>query len=430
MNSLQAKRHGMMIVAAAWLASFCLFGYRATFAIMKVSMAKDMHWSAANITSGYSLLMSIYAVTAFFSGLIIDRWGTKPCYFIAAIFGALGFWVTSGVHGLGAYYVAFGVLGGIGTGMLWVTSTISVRKWYVGKEYARMVGLAFMGGPMAQIALGLLVKTVIPVYGWRFAARMLAVIVLIAMLLATALTKKDPKAYGLKPFGSSPDKAYKADSVWNLKEAFTTYPIWAVIFTFIGSLIGEHLVWSQMVSYFVDDLGMTLNMAVCLYTTIGLFGIFSMPGMGIVADKVVHAVRHEARGRKISLIAGPLVGAVACILLLLTSKSIAFGVLACLLFAVYWAVIPGAVVGYSGSIYGQKSLGKIWGMATLFCMGIGPASGSFLGGYIRDHTGNYRASIYFALGSFLVSSIFALSLPIAAISRRSTQEDLLDEKAA
>ena len=71
-----------MVVMASWLAVFCLFGFRATFAVLKVPMGQDMHWSAANISAGYALMMTIYAVTAFLSGMIIDRWGTKPACFL------------------------------------------------------------------------------------------------------------------------------------------------------------------------------------------------------------------------------------------------------------------------------------------------------------------------------------------------------------
>jgi len=416
-NEKQAKRTAIMVVMASWLAVFCLFGFRATFAVLKVPMSKDMHWSAANISAGYALMMSIYAVTAFLSGMIIDRWGTKPCYFLAAIFGSLGFWVTSGIHGLSAYYAAYGVLGGIGTGMLWVTSTVSVRKWFVGKDYAKMWGFAFMGGPMAQILLSYVVKAVVPAYGWRIASQMLGGIILVSMLLATVLAKRNPEDYGVKPFGAMAGAATKEEYVWGVGEAFSRYAIWAAILTFLGSLIAEFLVWSQLVSYFVQDLGMSLSKGVYLYMTIGAVGIFSMPIMGIVADKIVQNVGHEAKGRKISLIIGPLVGVVACIVLLQTGISIVFGVAACFLFAVYWAMIPGGVVGYTGAIYGRKTLGKIWGLATLICMGVGPASGSFLGGYFRDMTGSYRASILFAMGSFVVSALAASSLPLSAKPR-------------
>ena len=407
---------------ASWLALFCLFGFRATFAVLKVPMGKEMHWSSADISLGYSLMMTIYAITAFISGIIIDRWGTKPAYLLAAIFGAAGFWITSGVHALHAYYAAYGILGGIGTGMLWVSSTVSVRKWYIGKDYATMWGIAFMGGPMAQIILSLVCMAVIPTYGWRFAWQMLGGIVLLAMLLATILAARNPDDYGVQPFGAIQGAA-EDEYTWGVGETFSNYAIWAVIITFLGSLIAEFLIWSQAVSYFVQDLGMSFRKAVNLYSMIGIVGIFSMPLMGIVADKIVKRVHDEAKGRKISLIIGPLVGVVACAMLLQTGKSIAFGVTSCFLFAIYWAILPGGVVGYTGAIYGRKTLGKIWGLATLICMGTGPAIGSFLGGYFRDLTGSYRASILFALGAFVVSALAASTLPLAATPHRAPSDE-------
>ena len=98
----------------------------------------------------------------------------------------------------------------------------------------------------------------------------------------------------------------------------------------------------------------------------------------------------------------------------MTKSTIAFGVIACVLFAVYWAIEPGGVAGYTGAIYGRKTLGKIWGAATLIVMGIGPAVGSFMGGYLFDLSGNYQNSIIFATCSFAISAIVAFFLPLTA----------------
>ena len=158
MEDRKAILYGRLVVFASWLAVFCLFGYRATFAILKGPIGVTMGWSTAQVTLGYSLMMVVYAVTAYFSGMILDKWGTKPVYAIAAVFGGLGFILTSMINVHAAYLFTFGVLGGIATGMLWVTSTVSVRKWYVGKSYATMWGFAFAGAPMAQFVLAQVVK--------------------------------------------------------------------------------------------------------------------------------------------------------------------------------------------------------------------------------------------------------------------------------
>ncbi|WP_205842159.1 hypothetical protein [Natranaerobius trueperi] len=70
-------------------------------------------------------------------------------------------------------------------------------------------------------------------------------------------------------------------------------------------------------------------------------------------------VDHEAKGRKYLLIFAPIVGVIACLMSLLINQSIIWGAIASVLFAIYWTIEPGGAAGYTGAIYGQKSLGKI-----------------------------------------------------------------------
>ena len=121
--------------------------------------------------------------------------------------------------------------------------------------------------------------------------------------------------------------------------------------------------------------------------------------------------------RSYMLMAGPAGGSLACVLLLgSTHRIMAYA--ACVIFALYWAVVPGGVVGYVGALYGRRTLGRIWGLATLIVMGIGPFLGTFIGGYLRDASGSYRNSILFALGSFGISAVLASTLPAGLKDRQ------------
>ena len=399
--SNKSKRYGLMVVGASWLAVFCLFGYRATFAMLKEPMAAELGWTQAEVTLGYSLMMTVYAIVAFFAGMILDKWGTKPVYAIAAIFGGLGFYLTSLISIHWAYLFTFGVLAGIATGMLWVTSTVSVRKWYVGKTYGTMWGIAFAGAPMAQWLLAEVVKaSTSNNYTWR------ATMVILAVIIFALL-----KPHGELPASAAGNVLVEKD--WTVKDAYSKYPIWGAILMFLTSMMAEFLIWTQVVSFWVKDKGWSDASAINVYKTIGIIGIFSMPLLGIFGDKIVEKVKNEVKGRKIMLIIGPLVGLIACLFLLACESKITFvAYLAAAIFAIYWAIVPGGVVGYTGSIYGRKTLGKIWGLATLIVMGIGPFLGSFIGGWLKDLSGSYTYSIYYAIGSFVLSAILAVSLPM------------------
>ena len=89
MDEKYARRLGYSVIAASWLAVFCLFGFRSSFSILNPVMIKSTGWAATLPSTGYSIMMSVYAITAFFSGMIIDKHGTRPAYFLGAIFCAL-----------------------------------------------------------------------------------------------------------------------------------------------------------------------------------------------------------------------------------------------------------------------------------------------------------------------------------------------------
>ena len=394
-------------------------------------MITSTGWEKTLPSTGYSIMMSVYAITAFFSGMIIDKWGTRPAYFLGGIFCSLGFLLTSLVPNSSPflYLALYGLFAGVGTGMLWVSSTISVRKWFVGKAYATWWGVAFAGAPMAQVVLSMVVKPILtgPEAGpdsWRVAMRILGMIMFGALMLATVIARKPPEAYHLKPFGLVPPGPgpKRAEVLWTPKNAFKTLPVWGTVVAFLTAMVGEFLIWTQVVRYWITDAGMDLAAATNLYIFIGITGIFSMPLLGKGADLLVGKLGDETKARKAMLVFAPLVGVVACLVLLASgSGSFATGVLACALFAVYWAIEPGGCAGYAGSIYGRQSLGRIWGLVTLIVMGIGPALGTYVGSALGAG-GSYVPAIWFAMTAFAVSVVAALFLPLSAAAPHQASE--------
>lgn len=414
----KARTFGLCTVISAWLAVFCLFGYRSSFSVMQSQIIADTGWSTIQVSLGYCLMMTIYAITAFFSGSLVDKKGCRPTYAIGAVTCFLGFFLTSLVnvtspYGFYLYLVTYGVFAGIGTGMLWVSSTVSCRKWYVGAKYGTMWGLAFMGAPMAQLLLTLVLKPVLTNMGWQVGMKVLAVIMAIFLIVASLIAKRTPDYYGVEPFGMETLKAAKKPAptkAWTVGEAFHTYAIWCVILCFLFAMAGEFLVWSQVVSFFQVDMGLSLNQASNIYLIIGIAGIFSMPLTGKFSDALVKKLGNERKGRKIMLIIGPACGALGTVLLL--TRSLPMCIVAMVLLAIYWGIEPGGCAGYAGSVFGGATLGKIWGLSTLIVMGIGPSFGTFMGAWFNDSFGSYIPALIFCLCAYCLSILMAITLPM------------------
>ena len=129
----KAKKYGLCTVISAWLAVFCLFGYRSSFSVMQGLIIADTGWTTIQTSLGYCVMMTVYAITAFFSGSMVDKKGCRPTYAIGAVCCFLGFFLTSFLNPKSSssffiYLFTYGLFAGIGTGMLWVSSTISCRK--------------------------------------------------------------------------------------------------------------------------------------------------------------------------------------------------------------------------------------------------------------------------------------------------------------
>lgn len=240
--------------------------------------------------------------------------------------------------------------------------------------------------------------------------RVLAIIMFSFLVLATLFAKKSPEKYNLIPFGAEEQKSEKKP--FTLSACFSAYPIWGLILTFLFCMMAEFLLWTQLVSYWRFDLNWDTATAIKTYSLIGLAGIITMPLMGLLADKMVKHSKNEIQGRKRMLLIGSILGLTATAIIISVGNSLGLTYLACFIFAIYWAIIPGGVVGYTGSVYGRKNLGKIWGLVTLIVMAIGPFVGTFMGSWLKDTSGFYRYSLFFSLFSFSLAVIFAATLPV------------------
>ena len=310
------------------------------------------------------------------------------------------------------YLFTYGLFAGIGTGMLWVSSTISCRQWYVGAKYGTMWGIAFAGAPLAQLLLTIVLKPVLRNMGWQAGMKLMAAICAVFLVAAALIAKRTPNYYNVTPFGTETlkKKDGPAKRAVTLKEAFSTYAIWADILCFLTAMAGEFLIWSQAVGFFQTDMNMDADKAANIYMLIGAFGVFMMPITGKISDLMVKKFGSEVKGRKVMLIIGPACGAIGVALCL--TKSLPLCIVAMFFLASYWGIEPGGCAGYAGSVFGGAGLGRTWGLATLIVMGIGPSFGTFMGAWFKDSFGSYVPAFIFCLCAYIISMLVACTLPL------------------
>ena len=228
-----SKNYGLMVIAAAFLVYFVFFGYRSAFSVLLTPMTTDMGWDTASVTAGYSIMMLIYAVVSYFSGLIFSKFGPKFCFGIATVAGFLGYFVTSYANSYMMYLLPYSIFAGTATGMLFVPAVSTIRSWFIGNAYGKAFGFAAAGACIAQVILTLGLKAVLLTMDWRVAMKLLGAVALVLLLIATLITKQAPQSYGMEPkgemIGGKKSASETAGYAWSVKEAFSTYFVWGSI---------------------------------------------------------------------------------------------------------------------------------------------------------------------------------------------------------
>jgi hypothetical protein len=277
--------------------------------------------------------------------------------------------------------------------MMWVTAPVSVREWHVGARFGTMWALAFLAAPISQLIVG----GTIGETDWRSGWRSLGTVVLIAMGIASLLARRAPEAYGAVPLGK-PAPADGFDHEWRFREIATSNAFWALLIALVASTLAEFVIWARTERR----------------ETIAFLSLFTVPFAGLAGDYLVRRMGQEPEARKAMLVVGPAFGALACLLFVFTGDRAVFMIAASVSFALYWSVQVSGAIGYWGSMFGRRALGRIWGLAALLAIGIAPAVGAFYGNYLPDRTGTYDTGILWALGGFLTSAVAAATLPRAA----------------
>lgn len=96
----------------------------------------------------------------------MDRYGCKSMTVLGALICVTGFVISSYTRSIGVMYVTFGVIGGIGRGLSYVTAVVSIAFWFE-KKRTFVLGLAASGAGFGTVVFAPLSTWLLYEYGWR-----------------------------------------------------------------------------------------------------------------------------------------------------------------------------------------------------------------------------------------------------------------------
>jgi len=368
---------------------------------------EQMNWTLTDVTISFSVAIFFLGLSAALMGKFVERNGPRVSAIIAASLFGLGT-VGSGLaimmESKMLLYFFYGVLGGCGLGIGYISPVSTLVKWFPDKR-GMATGLAIMGFGFASAIWGPTIKILIESVGISNTFFILGASYFVIMFASALYLEKPEEGYLPEKFQKKIDegkKTLKKDlASLGLNEAVKTprfYGLWIMLFINVTCGIAIIGVASPLLQ---EVIGIS---AIAAAAAVGLMGIFNGAG------RIFWASLSDYLTRPVVYIIFFFTQAIAFYILPSVTEIIVFQMILFFIMSCYgggFASIP----AYIGDIFGTKELGAIHGYILTAWAAAGLV-GPLIISMVKDSTGSYSQTLYVFAGFFVVALIISIAMLI------------------
>jgi MFS family permease len=374
--------YGYVVVGAALLITIISHGAQHTFGIFFKPLLEQFGWSKAATSAALSLYLVLYGLMGIFVGRLNDRFGPRMVMTVCAVILGLGYMLMSQVSAIWHLYLFYGVLIAVGMSGSWVPLISTIPRWFI-RRRGLMTGIVTSGSGIGTILLSMLASVLIAEYQWRFSYLIVGAGILMILVLAAQLLRRDPQQVGQLPYGydliKAEGPACSGEGVC-FREAISTGQFWMVCATFFCFGFDLYTVMVHIVAH-VIELGIPALKAASIIAVIGGVNAAGRVGIGSAGDRI---------GNMRCLIISFVLMTTALFLLTVAAdmwQFYLFGVI----FGLGYGGLAAIMSPMPAELFGLRSIGTIVG-AVMCSFTLGGAIGPVLAGRISDTTGSYHTA--------------------------------------
>ena len=362
----------------------------------------DMGFTLSQTTWTFSLAILMLGISAGFLGSFAEKIGPKKSGLIAMFF-----WVTEllgtayalSIHNLTLLYLFYGIIGGIGLGIGYITPVSTLVKYFPNRP-GFATGLAIMGFGFASLIAGPLMQYLVAQVGLVDTFIILGVIYLVIMGTSSLYLKAPQQKHSTR---TTKDRStmYVHTHGMLANDAMKTWQfgaLWWVFFINITCGIGLLSLASPMAQ---EAIGMTPTAAASL---VGIIGIFN--GGGRIAWSTIS----DYLGRAQTYILFFMIEIIAFYLLTQTNSALTFQILILLIITCYGGGFS-CMPAYLADLYGIRQLSTIHGRI-LTAWGLAGIAGPMLVSYFHEAGYGYTTALECFAALFVLNTIIAIVLKI------------------
>jgi OFA family oxalate/formate antiporter-like MFS transporter len=397
------KEKNRWLIAAAAVGIHISIGSVYAWSVFTKPLINQFGWSLSDVQFTFSLAILFLGLSAAFMGHFVEKFGPRMSGTLAAIcfgLGIAGSGLAIQTGSLILLYLFYGVLGGIGLGVGYITPVSSLVKWFPDRR-GLATGLAIMGFGFASLISSPIMVRLINSVGIANTFYILGVIYFILMFSCAQYLAPPEAGWLPKGFKAVLDSGKKklANDLSQLtaNEAVRTARFWWLwIMLFINVTCGIAII--SVASPMAQEIaGLTPIAAASMVGIMGLFNGAGRIGWASLSDYI---------GRPNTYTAFFAIQIVAFFLLPTVSSAFLFQLLIFLILTCYgggFASIP----AYIGDLFGTKQLGAIHGYILTAWAAAGLAGPSFAS-WVRTSTNSYNETLYIFAGLFVIALVVSL----------------------
>ncbi|WP_207765239.1 L-lactate MFS transporter [Solitalea longa] len=411
------------LIAASAVGMHISIGSVYAWSVYTKPLMAQFGWEQKEVSFAFGIAIFFLGISAAFLGHYIEKHGPRKSGLLAAIFFGLGI-AGSGLAvmlgNLYLLYITYGVIGGIGLGIGYITPVPSLLKWFPDRR-GLASGLAIMGFGFAALISAPLIRYLIDHIGiantfFIMGAAYFTLIFASSRYLAPPPPGWSPKGYDASAVSNK--KEVKTDlSYLTANEAIKTRRFWYMWLMFFINITGGIAIISVAAPMAQESVGLTAIAAASMVGVIGLFNGGGRIGWASFSDII---------GRPNMFSVFFIIEMAAYFFLPSITNAFMFQVVVFLIMTCYgggFATVP----AFIGDMFGTKQLGAIQGYMLTAWAAAGIAGPQLLGLLKSEGSQGYTTPLHFFAGLFVVA--FVLSLLIRfEIKRLRTQATVETEK--
>ncbi|MGO0060118.1 L-lactate MFS transporter [Brevibacillus fluminis] len=402
---MQGKLKNRWLIAAAAVGIHISIGSVYAWSVFTNPITKQFGWGLKDVQFTFSIAILFLGLSAAFLGHYVEKHGPRKAGTLASIFFGLGI-AGSGLaiqlENITLLYLFYGILGGIGLGVGYITPVSTLVKWFPDRR-GLATGLAIMGFGFASLVASPIMQALIVAVGIAKTFYILGIIYFIVMFASAQYLSPPPEGWmpeGFKAQVNAGKKQIKRDlAQLTANEAVKTrrfYLLWLMLFINVTCGIAVISVASPMAQEIV---GMS---AAAAATMVGLNGLFNGAG------RLAWASLSDYIGRPNTYTAFFIIQVVLFFLLPNITVPLLFQIALFLIMTCYGGGFS-SIPAYIGDLFGTKQLGAIHGYILTAWAAAGLA-GPIFAAWVRESTGSYIGTLSVFGCMFIVG--LAISLVI------------------